>query len=210
MSSKAHKVAQYLLNADAVKLNPENPFTWASGISAPIYCDNRRILSYPDERSKIKNLLADTAKKSFPETEIIAGVATAGIPHGVLLADCMDLPFIYVRSGAKGHGMKSRIEGRVIPGKKVLVVEDLVSTGMSCLDAVQALRKAGFAVEGVIALFTYQLDEAAENFDRENCRLVTLSDYGTLIDVALQSKKIREEDLESLREWRKSPKNWKK
>ncbi len=208
MTSNAHKVAQFLLNADAVRLNTDNPFTWASGLSAPIYCDNRRILSYPRERTEIKQLLAETAQKSFPGTEIIAGVATAGIPHGALLADCMDLPFIYVRSGAKGHGMKSRIEGRVVPGKKVLVVEDLVSTGMSCLDAVKALREAEFVVEGVIALFTYQLDEATDNFARENCKLATLSDYGTLIDVALRDKKIEEEDLESLREWRISPKTW--
>ena len=210
MDTRSHKVAQYLLNANAVKLSPENPFTWASGLRSPIYCDNRKILSYPEFRTSIKNYLAEKAMNVYSEVEVIAGVATAGIPHGVLLADALGLPFIYVRSKPKGHGLQSKIEGNVEAGKKVIVVEDLVSTGKSCLEAVESLREAGLKTLGVLALFSYQLDIAGSNFDNAKCRLETLTDYGTLIDVALAGELISQEDMPTLLEWRKNPQRWSK
>ena len=207
MSDIARKVAQYLLKADAVRLNPGNPFTWASGLKSPIYCDNRKILSFPEYRTEIKNHLSELSD-ILGDAEVIAGVATAGIPHGVLVADVKNLPFIYVRSKAKGHGLQSRIEGRYLEGQKVVVTEDLISTGRSSLDAVDSLREAGLNVLGVIALFSYGLEEAQDNFNKADCQLATLSNYGTLIEVALEQKMISEEDLFLLKEWKANPKNW--
>lgn len=207
MSNIARKVAQYLLKANAVKLKPNDPFTWASGIKAPIYCDNRKILSYPQFRNEIKHHLSQLTEK-INDANVIAGVATAGIPHGILLADLRDLPFIYVRSKPKGHGLQSKVEGYYEKGQKVIVVEDLISTGKSSLEAVDSLRSEGLEVLGVIALFSYQLKAAEENFNRANCELYTLSEYGTLIDVALEQNYINPQELDLLKKWREDPVNW--
>ncbi len=208
MNSIAHRVAHLLLKAKAVQLNTSEPFTWASGIRSPIYCDNRKILSFVKIRDEIKSLLAEKSaeKGGF---NLVAGVATAGIPHGVLLADRLGLPFVYVRSKAKSHGMQSRIEGSFEKGMKVLVVEDLISTGGSSLEAVSALREAGLEVISVAAVFTYQLDRADRNFKDANCNFFTLSDYSSLIEVALRENYIGAEEVERLKTWRSNPDQWK-
>ncbi|TVR80342.1 MAG: orotate phosphoribosyltransferase [Saprospirales bacterium] len=207
MSNIARKVAQYLLKANAVKLKPNEPFTWASGIRAPIYCDNRKILSFPQFRNEIKHHLSQLAE-NLGEADVIAGVATAGIPHGILLADLRDLPFIYVRSKPKGHGLQSKVEGFYEKGQRVIVVEDLISTGKSSLEAVESLRSEGLEVLGVIALFSYQLKKSEENFKGAACKLFTLSEYGTLIDVALEQNYINQQELDLLKKWRDDPVNW--
>ncbi len=204
----AKKVAEYLLRIEAIKLNPRNPFTWASGLKSPIYCDNRKALSYPEIRSYIKNELSEAAGRFFPETEVIAGVATAGIPQGALLADALGLPFVYVRSTGKSHGLENRIEGVLKTGQKVLVLEDLVSTGKSSLAAVEALRNEHAEVTGMLAIFTYGLEIADINFTNAGCRLVTLSDYDTLLPTAIEKGYIPEEFLETLHKWRKDPGAW--
>lgn len=181
----AGMVARRLLEIKAIKLQPQQPFTWASGWESPIYCDNRLALSYPQVRSMIKEKLVEVARSKFNGIEAIAGVATAGIPQGALLADALDLPFLYVRSKAKGHGMENMIEGKVTEGQKVLVVEDLVSTGGSSLKAVQDLRNAGFEVIGMAAIFTYGFEVARENFEKANVKLVCLSDYEALLPQAI-------------------------
>lgn len=204
----ASEVASKLLQIQAIRLQPEKPFTWASGWKSPIYCDNRLSLSYPDVRTYIKKNLVKAIHAFFPEVEAIAGVATAGIPQGALIADQLDLPFIYVRSKAKGHGMENMIEGKVTPGQKVVVIEDLVSTGGSSLKAVQDLKDAGFEVLGMVAIFTYGFDLAKQNFENAEVKLVCLSDYSAMLPQALANDYIDDNTLASLVEWRKDPGSW--
>jgi orotate phosphoribosyltransferase len=204
----ASEVATKLLQIQAIRLQPEKPFTWASGWKSPIYCDNRLSLSYPEIRSYIKKNLVKAVHAFFPEVEAIAGVATAGIPQGALIADQLDLPFIYVRSKAKGHGMENMIEGKVTPGQKVVVIEDLVSTGGSSLKAVQDLKHAGFEVLGMVAIFTYGFDLAKQNFKDADVNLVCLSDYSAMLPQALANDYIDDDTLASLVEWRKDPGSW--
>jgi orotate phosphoribosyltransferase len=204
----ASQVASQLLKIEAIRLQPEKPFTWASGWKSPIYCDNRLSLSYPKVRNFIKESLTKAIKANFPEVEAIAGVATAGIPQGALIADEMELPFLYVRSKPKGHGMENMIEGKVTPGQKVVVVEDLVSTGGSSLKAVQDLKHAGFEVLGMVAIFTYGFDIAAQNFEEAGVKLVCLSDYAAMLPQALEKNYIDDFALTSLVEWRENPAAW--
>lgn len=203
----ASVVARKLLQIKAIKLNPHNPFTWASGIKSPIYCDNRLSLAYPEVRSIIKNGFAE-ASKSLGEFDMVAGVATAGISHGALLADLLEKPFIYVRSKAKAHGRQNLIEGEVRPGAKVLVIEDLISTGGSSLKAVEAIRETKMEVVGTMAIFSYGFNIAKEAFENANCPLVTLSDYEILLKEASEIGYIKSEDFDILQEWRKAPKKW--
>ncbi len=205
----AAEVADKLLEIKAIRLQPEKPFTWASGWKSPIYCDNRLSLSFPKVRTMIKEQLVRSIQHYFPNVEAIAGVATAGIPQGALLANDLDLPFIYVRSKAKGHGMENMIEGKVVPGQKVVVVEDLVSTGGSSLKATQDLLDAGFDVLGMVAIFSYGFDVAAQNFEKAGVKLVCLSHYEAMLPMAVQRKYITGDTLESLSEWRKDPAIWK-
>ncbi|WMJ73471.1 orotate phosphoribosyltransferase [Cytophagaceae bacterium ABcell3] len=206
----ARKTAASLLQIKAIKLSPDKPFTWASGWNSPIYCDNRLSLSYPEIRTLIKDGLAEAVKESFPQVEAIAGVATAGIAQGALVADVLDLPFLYVRPKPKDHGMGNQIEGAVSEGQKVVLIEDLVSTGGSSLKAADALKRAGFEVLGMVAIFTYGFKVADDNFKNAGIKLVTLSDYNTLIEEAVSGNYISESDLNSLKEWRNSPDTWKK
>ena len=206
----AAEIALALLSIGAVKLQPENPFTWASGWKSPIYCDNRLTLSFPEVRTTIKNALANVVKGNFSKAEAIAGVATAGIPQGALIADLLDLPFLYVRPKPKDHGMTNLIEGKITKGQNVVVVEDLISTGGSSLKAVEALRDAGFNVLGMAAIFSYGFQEAKENFKKNNVSLETLSDYSTLIHVGMQHEFILPSAIASLEAWRKDPATWNK
>lgn len=205
----AAEVAAKLLQIEAIRLQPENPFTWASGWKSPIYCDNRLSLSYPKVRTFIKENLVKAIKANFMDVAAIAGVATAGIPQGALIADSMNLPFLYVRSKPKGHGMENMIEGKVSPGQKIVVVEDLVSTGGSSLKAVQDLKNAGFDVLGMVSIFTYGFDVAKNNFNVANVKLICLSDYASMLPQALKDDYIDDQTLASLVEWRKSPETWK-
>lgn len=198
-------IAKDLLDIKAVFLRPNEPFTWASGIKSPIYCDNRLTLSYPNVRKDIENGLAKLIKDSFPDAACLMGTATAGIAHAALVADILDLPMGYVRGGAKSHGRNNRIEGKVEPGMKVVVVEDLISTGGSSLECVEALREAGCEVIGLIAIFTYGLPKATTNFEAANCKYATLTDYDTLIEVAKENNYIKDEDMEKLKAWKKDP-----
>ncbi len=204
----ALKVASDLLQIEAIKLSVENPFTWSSRWKSPIYCDNRLSLSYPEIRTYIKEQLAEAAKALFPGYEAVAGVATAGIPQGALLAEALGVPFIYVRSKPKGHGMTNLIEGKVTPGQKVIVVEDLVSTGGSSLKAAADLRASGFEILGMVAIFTYGFPVADENFANANIQLHTLSNYSVMLEKAKELGFVKESDLASLEEWRKDPSSW--
>lgn len=204
----AYKVAEFLLQIKAVKLQPENPFTWASGIKSPIYCDNRKTLSYPQIRTFIRQTFVDTINKHFAKPDVIAGVATGGIAIGALVAQEIGLPFIYVRSEAKKHGLTNLIEGDVESGQNVVVIEDLISTGGSSLKAVEALREKGCTVKGMAAIFTYGFDEAEQNFKKAKCNLKTLTDYNTLINTALTKEYITEKELQSLKQWRANPSAW--
>ncbi|MBS9522852.1 orotate phosphoribosyltransferase [Litoribacter ruber] len=204
----AEEVAKNLLEIKAIRLNPESPFTWASGWKSPIYCDNRLSLSFPEVRNHIKHALVGAINENFPGVESIAGVATAGIPQGALIADEMDLPFLYVRSKPKGHGMENMIEGKVTPGQKVVVVEDLVSTGGSSLKAVQDLKNAGFEVMGMVAIFTYGFDIARKNFEDAGIKLICLSDYSAMLPQAVALDYASDQDLKSLEEWREKPEIW--
>lgn len=195
------KIARHLLQIKAIKLNPQTPFTWASGIKSPIYCDNRMVLSFPDVRKLIKKELAFLSKE-FGYFDAVSGVATAGIAHGMLLADELKKPFSYVRSKAKEHGRQNLIEGQVIPGQKVLVVEDLISTGGSSIKAVDALRAAGVEVVGVIAIFSYGFKRAAQTFADADCKYKTLSNYEDLIQIAVELDYVTEADVNGLKEWR--------
>jgi len=201
----ASEVARSLLQIKAIKLQPTNPFTWASGVKSPIYCDNRKILSYPDIRSYVKSQLAVSINEKFEKPDAIAGVATGGIAHGALVAEAMGLPFVYIRSNVKDHGLNNMIEGELGQGQKVVVVEDLVSTGGSSLKAVDAIRAENCQVLGMTAIFTYGFDIAKENFEKSDCKLVTLSHYDILIQEALKENYIEEKDFELLQTWRKNP-----
>lgn len=207
-SDEAIVFAEKLLSIEAIKLRPHTPFTWASGWRSPIYCDNRLTLSYPEVRNWIKNTLARGIRQQFPNVEVIAGVATAGIPHAALVADALGLPMIYVRSEAKKHGLSNQIEGKCAPGSRVVVIEDLVSTGGSSLTAVSALRNAEAHVMGMAALFTYAFPVADEAFKAADCTLHTLSDYPSLIQFALQHNVIPAETASLLNDWRESPSTW--
>ena len=208
MQDIAHQVAAHLLSIEAIKLSPAKPFKWSSGWNSPIYCDNRVSLSFPLVRTFIKNALAETIKKHFPEVEVIAGVATAGIPQGVLVAEALKLPAIYVRPEPKKHGMANQIEGKLHAGQKVVVIEDLISTGGSSLKVVDVLREAGAEVLGMAAIFNYGFQVATDNFSQKNVTLVCLSNYETLIKEALKLDYINKNQLDSLSEWRKNPSEW--
>jgi len=203
-----YKIAEFLLQIKAVKLQPENPFTWASGWKSPIYCDNRKTLSYPNIRLYIRQHFVETINQHFATPDVIAGVATGGIAQGALVAQEMGLPFIYVRSEAKKHGMTNMIEGDVESGQNVVVIEDLISTGGSSLKAVEALREKGCTVKGMAAIFTYGFEDADQNFKNAKCNLKTLTNYDTLINVALNKGFISEKDVESLKQWRLNPADW--
>lgn len=203
----AAEVARNLLEINAVKLSPNEPFTWASGILSPIYCDNRVALSHPSTRSFIKNCLA-AVSRSFGGFDVVAGVATAGIPHGTLLADVLEKPFIYVRNSAKDHGRRNQIEGELHAGQRVLVVEDLISTGGSCLQAVDTLREAGAVVVGVLAIFQYGFEKAKIAFSEKNIEFQTLTDYDTLVQEAANIGYIDTGDLITLKKWRENPDGW--
>lgn len=202
------KLAKALMDIKAVLLRPQEPFTWASGWHSPIYCDNRRILSHPELRAQVAQWLADKAMELYPEAEVVAGVATGAIAHGVLAADRMQKPFVYVRPKPKDHGTGSQIEGEFAPGKKVVVIEDLISTGMSSLAAVKALRDAGAQVLGMVAIFTYGFDLAAQRFEEDKVRLDTLSNYSALVDVASETGYISSAAKSLLHEWRENPSEW--
>lgn len=202
------KVAEFLLQIKAVKLQPNNPFTWASGWKSPIYCDNRITLSHPSVRTYIRQKLAQLIQEEYGAVDVIAGVATAGIPQGVLVAQELGLPFIYVRAKAKEHGTGSLIEGEIIEGQRVAVVEDLISTGKSSLQAVEALRAAGLSVAGLVAIFTYGFDQADENFAATKCRYATLSNYSSLIEYAAEHSYIAQNEINLLNTWRTNPAEW--
>jgi orotate phosphoribosyltransferase len=201
-------IAERLLEIEAVALQPNDPFTWASGLRSPIYCDNRLTLSYPEVRKEIAHGLKTIIDEKFPDAELIAGTATAGIPHAAWVSDLLDLPMCYVRSKPKGHGKGSQIEGKTHQGQKVVVVEDLISTGGSVITAVEALREAGCEVLGVVAIFTYQLAKGEEMLNGANISAYSLTDYSTLLEVAREMGYIKEADLETLQEWRKDPAEW--
>ncbi len=204
----AEIIAQKLLQINAIKLNPANPFTWASGWKSPIYCDNRKTLSFPEVRNAICNGFVEQIKNLYPNAEVIASVATGAIAHGMLVADRLNLPFIYVRSTPKSHGLANQIEGYFEPGQKVVVVEDLISTGMSSLAAAEALRNAGCKVLGLLAIFSYQFEQAIQAFAKAGVTFNTLSNYSTLIDVALKHGYITPAQLELLKSWRDNPEEW--
>ncbi|GGC80691.1 orotate phosphoribosyltransferase [Enterococcus wangshanyuanii] len=208
MTELAKRIAKDLLEIEAVFLSPNEPFTWASGIKSPIYCDNRITMSYPVVRKEIAQGLADKIKADFPDVEVIAGTATAGIPHAAWVADILDLPMVYIRSKAKAHGKGNQIEGRIFKGQKMVVIEDLISTGGSVLEAASAAAREGADVLGVAAIFTYELPKGIENFTAQNTKLVTLTNYSTLIDAALESNYIASTDVSLLKDWKKDPENW--
>ncbi|SFT04911.1 orotate phosphoribosyltransferase [Sphingobacterium wenxiniae] len=202
------KVAESLLQIKAIKLQPKSPFTWASGWKSPIYCDNRITLSHPAIRTYIRQRLAQLIQDEFGAVEMISGVATAGIPQGVLVAQDLGLPFTYVRSSAKGHGRQNLIEGEVVSGQRVVVVEDLISTGKSSLQAVEALRAAGCNVVGLVSIFTYGFDAAVNNFADAKCPFFSLCNYDALISVAVANGYVLESDVELLEKWRVDPAVW--
>ncbi|MBD0824219.1 orotate phosphoribosyltransferase [Aestuariibaculum marinum] len=204
----AKKTAEVLLQVNAIKLSPKEPFTWASGWKSPIYCDNRIILSFPPIRNYIRETMAKQIEKQYGKPDAIAGVATGAIGIGMLVAEYLGLPFIYVRPDAKGHGRKNQIEGFIEHGQNVVVVEDLISTGKSSLNAVKALRDAGINVKGMIAIFTYGFNVATENFEKEDVFLQTLGNYETLLEQALETNYISEKDLATLSVWNSNPSEW--
>ena len=206
----AKKIAKSLLQINAIILQPNNPFKWAAGWNSPIYCDNRKTLSYPETRRYIKDQLAEIITSRYKTTDVVAGVATAGIPHGVLVADTLALPFIYVRSKAKEHGKQNQIEGSFNKGQSVILIEDLISSGKSSLEAMESLNKAGMDVKAVISIFSYGFDTASKNFQNKNCEYICLCDYETLLIQAIEQKYINKEDLSILKKWRKEPSIWKK
>lgn len=208
MENISKKIADYLLQIKAIKLQPSNPFTWASGWKSPIYCDNRKTLSFPEVRSCIRDSFSTVVRDYYPEAELIAGVATGAIAHGVLVAEKLGLPFIYVRSEAKEHGLGNQIEGYFETGQKVVVIEDLISTGGSSLGAVRALKDAGCDLLGMAAIFTYEFKKAADGFAAAGCELHTLSNYSELISAAARSGYINSEDIETLKQWRMDPSSW--
>ncbi|MGC9374713.1 MAG: orotate phosphoribosyltransferase [Bacteroidales bacterium] len=208
MKHLEQKVAQSLLQIKAIKLQPANPFTWASGWKSPIYCDNRKTLSYPEIRNLLKENFAQVVTENFGKPDFIAGVATGAIAMGALVADALNLPFVYVRPKPKEHGLRNQIEGEIPEGKKVVVIEDLISTGKSSLKAVEALRNQNIKVIGMVAIFTYGFKIAEDNFKAANVPLKTLSNYNQLIQFALQTGYIKESDLKTLNQWRENPETW--
>ena len=203
----AEKIAKDLLDIKAVFLRPEEPFTWASGIKSPIYCDNRLTLSYPNVRNDVEDGLAALIKENFPDVEVLEGTSTAGIAHAALVAERLGLPMGYVRGSHKSHGRQNNIEGVVKKGMKVVVVEDLISTGGSSLEVVEALREAGCEVLGLVAIFTYGLPASVENFAKANCKFVTLSNYDTLLPVAIAHNYVSHDAFEKLQAWKKDPRD---
>jgi len=202
------EIAEALLEIEAVSLQPDNPFTWSSGLKSPIYCDNRLTLSFPPIRRRVAEGLKNLVVEHFPEAEMIAGTATAGIPHAAWVSELLDLPMSYVRSKAKGHGKGNQIEGKVTQGQKVVVVEDLISTGGSVIEAVEALREAGCVVLGVISIFTYELEKGKQQLDSASISAHSLTDFTTLANLAEEKGLITRENLDSLAEWRKNPSEW--
>jgi orotate phosphoribosyltransferase len=198
-------IASLLLQSNAIKLNTENPFTWVSGIKSPIYCDNRVTLSYPQVRRQIALQFAKTIKQNHPDVRVVAGVATGAIAHGILVAEELGMPFVYVRNSTKSHGLANQVEGRILPGEKTIVIEDLVSTGKSSISAVQALRQAGFVVDSMLAIFSYGLKEAATQLKLNSCSLNTLCDFNCLMQTALNEQLISQEQLLLIEKWREDP-----
>ena len=201
-------ISDFLLQIKAIKLDITNPFTWASGLKSPIYCDNRITLSFPKIRTYIRQEFVKIINEEFGSVDVIAGVATGGIAQGALVAQELGLPFVYIRSSQKKHGLTNQIEGIVESGQSVVIVEDLISTGKSSLNAVNALREAGCNIKGMVAIFTYDLTIAKENFEKADCKLITLSDYNFLIRKAVETNYINESDIQSLVRWRENPKKW--
>ncbi|VYU63773.1 Orotate phosphoribosyltransferase [Enterococcus casseliflavus] len=208
MKEQSNQIAKDLLDIEAIFLRPNEPFTWASGIKSPIYCDNRITMSYPHVRRAIAKGLAAVIKTTYPEAEVIAGTATAGIPHAAWVAELLDLPMVYIRSKAKEHGKGNQIEGRIQPNQKMVVIEDLLSTGGSVLEACEAAKREGADVLGVAAIFTYELPQVQENFDQAGLSYMTLTNYTALIESALETGAIQESDVALLQEWRKDPAAW--
>ena len=208
MTEQSNQIAKDLLDIEAIFLRPNEPFTWASGIKSPIYCDNRITMSYPHVRRAIAKGLAAVIKTTYPEAEVIAGTATAGIPHAAWVAELLDLPMVYIRSKAKEHGKGNQIEGRIQPNQKMVVIEDLLSTGGSVLEACEAAKREGADVLGVAAIFTYELPQVQENFNQAGLSYVTLTNYTALIESALETGAIQESDVALLQEWRKDPAAW--
>jgi len=206
----AVKIAEYLLQIKAIKLQPKNPFVWSSGWNSPIYCDNRKTLSYPAIRTFVRQKFAEAILEEYGKPDMIAGVATGGIAIGALVAQEMGLPFIYVRSSAKGHGLGNQIEGDITTGTNVVVIEDLISTGGSSLKAVEALRDAGLTVKGVVAIFNYGFDLAEKAFEDAKCPLIELSNYEIMLELAQKQGIITADEVASLQEWRESPSTWNK
>ncbi|WP_121966341.1 orotate phosphoribosyltransferase [Myroides sp. N17-2] len=204
----AHKTAESLLQINAIKLNPKNPFTWASGWKSPIYCDNRITLSYPEIRKFLQKEFAENIVAKYGKPDVIAGVATGAIGIGLLVAEALELPFVYVRPEPKKHGRQNQIEGQLEAGKSVIVIEDLISTGKSSLQAVEALKENGANILGMAAIFTYEFQVAEDNFKHAGVELTTLSNYTSLLENAVNQKYISDSDLETLQEWRKNPAEW--
>jgi orotate phosphoribosyltransferase len=202
------RTAEYLLQSKAIKLQPTNPFTWASGWKSPIYCDNRKTLAFPDVRTYIKRAFCEIIQEHFPEFDVIAGVATGAIAQGALVADEMSKPFCYIRSAPKDHGLTNLIEGDLQAGQKVVIIEDLISTGGSSLKAVEAVRNAGAEVVGMAAIFTYGFPTAQANFEKAKVKLITLSNYGALIELAQETGYVKPEQVEVLKKWREAPDKW--
>ncbi len=202
------QVAEFLLQSKAIKIEPASPFTWASGWKSPIYCDNRKTLSYPNTRSYIRDQYVEAIRSRFSDVDLIAGVATGAIAQGALVAESMNLPFVYIRASAKKHGMENLIEGYYETGQRVVVIEDLISTGGSSLKAVEALRQAGIEVLGMVATFTYGFSLASKNFEEHRLEVATLCDYEALLDQALDNGTIQPNQVEMLKKWRIDPANW--
>lgn len=202
------KIAEQLLEIKAVALNPSQPFTWASGLKSPIYCDNRLTMSYPKVRKEIANGLAQIIKENYPDVEVIAGTATAGIPHAAWVAEVLDLPMVYIRGKAKDHGKKNQIEGFISPNQKMVVIEDLISTGGSVLEACVAAEQEGADVLGVAAIFTYGLPKGIENFEKAQVPFTTLTNYNELIEVAVSKEYINDSEVVLLNKWKENPKDW--
>ena len=202
------QTAELLLKLKAIKLNPSDPFTWASGWKSPIYCDNRILLSDPKSRNIIANYFSEIIKNKYDDVEVIAGVATGAIGIGILVAQKLNLPFIYVRPEAKKHGRKNQIEGKISENQKIVVIEDLISTGKSSLNAVKALRESNLEVMGMVAIFTYGFNKSIENFEKDKVNLSTLSDYNELVKKAIDIKYISENDSDTLKKWNEDPENW--
>lgn len=208
MQNTSKRVAELLLEAQAIKLSPDKPFQWSSGWLSPIYCDNRVALSFPDTRTYIKKVLAELIRKEYPNVQAVVGVATGGIAQGALVADLLELPFAYVRPEPKKHGMGNQIEGRLEKGQSVIIIEDLISTGGSSLKVVDVLRETGIEVAGMVAIFTYQFPLAEQNFKEKGVALSTICNYGALVETALENKYVTDEQVEKLSAWRLAPDQW--